>query len=83
MCIYKILWINRGIDAPELKMEYGMEARNELVNLIEGKCVMIYVYEKDQYERYIGDIYCGGVFIQVKQKILTLCFFWLHFTWFW
>jgi endonuclease YncB( thermonuclease family) len=52
-----------------------MEARNELVNLIEGKCVMIYVYEKDQYERYIGDIYCGGVFIQVKQKILTLCFF--------
>lgn len=64
----------RGIDAPELKMEYGMEARNELVNLIEGKCVMIYVYEKDQYERYIGDIYCGGVFIQ--EEMLKRGFAW-------
>ncbi|KAM0896951.1 hypothetical protein ACQ4PT_022869 [Festuca glaucescens] len=64
----------RGIDAPELKMEYGMEARNELVNLIEGKCVMIYVYEEDQYERYIGDVYCGGVFIQ--EEMLKRGFAW-------
>ena len=56
-------------------MEYGKEARNELVNLIEGKRVMIYVYEQDQHERYIADIYCGAMFIQVKQKILTFFFF--------
>ncbi|CAM0948223.1 unnamed protein product [Alopecurus aequalis] len=64
----------RGIDAPELEMEYGMEARNELVNLIEGKCVMIYVYEKDQYERHIGDIYCGAMFIQ--EEMLKRGFAW-------
>lgn len=81
--VHKILWINRGIDAPELKMEYGKESRNGLVNLIKGKCVVIYVYDKDQFERYVGDIYCDGVFIQVKQKILTRRFFWLYFAWLW
>lgn len=64
----------RGIDAPELKMPYGMEAKKELIKLIGGKSVTIYVYEQDQFGRYVGDIYCDNMFIQVKQKLLSsLC----------
>lgn len=66
----------RGIDAPELEMEYGKESRNELANLIGGKCVRIYVYEKDQFERYVGDIYCNDMFIQ--EEMLKRGFAW-HF----
>lgn len=68
--MHLLLWINRGIDAPELKMKYGVESKNELVKLIGGKCVTIHVYGMDQYERYLGDIYCDGIFIQVRQKML-------------
>lgn len=62
----------RGIDAPELKMPYGKEAKKELMKLIGGKSVTIYVYERDQFGRYVGDIYCDNMFIQVKQKLLFL-----------
>uniref|UniRef100_A0A453KDU3 TNase-like domain-containing protein n=2 Tax=Aegilops tauschii subsp. strangulata TaxID=200361 RepID=A0A453KDU3_AEGTS len=57
-------------------MQYGKESQNALVNLIAGKSVMVYVYGQDQYDRCVGDIYCDGVFIQVKQKcILFICWF--------
>lgn len=54
----------RGIDAPEKEMQYGKESQDALVKLIAGKSVMVHVYGQDQYNRYVGDIYCGGVFIQ-------------------
>ncbi|KAM0866245.1 hypothetical protein ACQ4PT_042746 [Festuca glaucescens] len=54
----------RGIDAPEMGMQYGKESQDALVKLIAGKSVMVHVYGQDQYNRYVGDIYCGGVFIQ-------------------
>ncbi|EEC68705.1 hypothetical protein OsI_37185 [Oryza sativa Indica Group] len=57
----------RGIDAPELKMPYGRESRNALVKLIGGKSVKIYVYDLDQFGRYVGDIYCNNLFIQEQM----------------
>ncbi|KQJ89625.1 probable staphylococcal-like nuclease CAN2 [Brachypodium distachyon] len=57
----------RGIDAPELKMAYGKESRNALVKLIGGKRTIIHVYGLDQFERYVGDIYCDNVFIQEQM----------------
>ncbi|PVH33445.1 hypothetical protein PAHAL_8G005200 [Panicum hallii] len=57
----------RGVDAPELKMANGNESKNALVKLIGGKRVTIYVYGQDQFGRYVGDIYCDGVFIQEKM----------------
>ncbi|KAM0887110.1 hypothetical protein ACQ4PT_029257 [Festuca glaucescens] len=68
----------RGIDAPELEMEHGDEARNELVKLIAGKCVTINVYGTDQYGRYLGDIYCDGIFIQ--EEMLKRGFAWYFKT---
>jgi endonuclease YncB( thermonuclease family) len=54
----------KGIDAPESKMPYGQEAKEELVKLIQGKCLKIFVYDTDQYGRSVGDVYCNGMFIQ-------------------
>ncbi|KAJ1688753.1 hypothetical protein LUZ63_012908 [Rhynchospora breviuscula] len=56
----------RGIDAPEINMEYGREARDELRKLIQGKPLTIQVYGKDRYRRLVGDVYCNGTFIQEK-----------------
>ncbi|KAM3312312.1 hypothetical protein ACQJBY_032337 [Aegilops geniculata] len=67
----------RGIDAPELKMTYGKESKNALVKLIGGKRTTIHVYEQDQFDRYVGDVYCNGVFIQ--EKMLKNGHAW-HFT---
>ncbi|KAI4306907.1 hypothetical protein L6164_030147 [Bauhinia variegata] len=54
----------RGIDAPENAMDYGEEARNELVKIVEGKSIRILVYVEDRYGRYVGDVYCDGLFVQ-------------------
>lgn len=64
----KILQANRGIDAPEGAMPYGKEAKEELVKLVQGKPLKIYAFGDDRYGRCVGDIYCNGIFVQVKYK---------------
>ncbi|WCJ19972.1 hypothetical protein M5689_002239 [Euphorbia peplus] len=54
----------RGIDAPESKMPYGKESQEELVKLVQGKCLRIFVYNEDRYGRSVGDIYSNGIFVQ-------------------
>lgn len=51
-------------------MPYGDEARDALMNLIQGKCLRVLVYEEDQYGRSVGDLYCNGVFVQVRYSLL-------------
>ncbi|KAI3958143.1 hypothetical protein MKW98_020785 [Papaver atlanticum] len=58
----------RGIDAPENHMPYGKEAKQELTNLVQGKCLAIGVYCEDQYGRLVGDIHCNGDFAQVPHS---------------
>lgn len=53
-----------GIDAPEGSMPYGKEAKDELVKLVQGKCLRVLVYTEDRYGRSVGDIYCNGIFVQ-------------------
>lgn len=65
MYIYK----HRGIDAPEGEMPYGEEAKEELANLVQRKCLRILVYGEDRYGRSVGDVYCNGIFVQV----LSMC----------
>ncbi|GKV28217.1 hypothetical protein SLEP1_g37299 [Rubroshorea leprosula] len=66
----------RGIDAPELEMPYGNEAKEELANLVQGRCLRVLVYEKDEHERVVGDVYCNGIFVQ--EAMLKRGFAW-HF----
>ncbi|KAG4128041.1 hypothetical protein ERO13_D10G252700v2 [Gossypium hirsutum] len=54
----------RGIDAPEMLMPFGKEAKQELVKLVDGKCLRVLVYGEDQYGRCVADIYCNGIFVQ-------------------
>ncbi|KAI3987229.1 hypothetical protein MKX01_031713 [Papaver californicum] len=54
----------RGIDAPEMQMPYGQEAKVELTKILQGKCLTIGVYCKDQHGRLVGDVYCNGKFAQ-------------------
>ncbi|KAI3508444.1 hypothetical protein L1887_23452 [Cichorium endivia] len=54
----------RGIDAPENEMPYGKEAKDELVKIIGGRCLRILIFYKDQYGRFVGDMYCNGIFVQ-------------------
>ncbi|KAK8978385.1 hypothetical protein V6N11_028388 [Hibiscus sabdariffa] len=54
----------RGIDAPENAMPYGKEAKQELVKLVNGKCLRVLVYGEDRYGRCVADVYCNGIFVQ-------------------
>lgn len=57
--------LNRGIDAPESKMPFGQEAKEELVKIVQNKCVRVLVFDQDRYGRCVGDVYCNGIFVQV------------------
>ncbi|KAF5790411.1 putative staphylococcal nuclease (SNase-like), SNase-like, superfamily [Helianthus annuus] len=67
----------RGIDAPEHSMPYGKEAKDELIKIIEGKCLKILIFGEDRYGRFVGDIYCNGVFVQ--ESLLKKGLAW-HYT---
>ncbi|KAL1559403.1 arginine permease [Salvia divinorum] len=54
----------RGIDAPESKMPFGQEAKEELVKIVQNKCLRVLVFDEDRYGRCVGDIYCNGIFVQ-------------------
>ncbi|KAL6541643.1 arginine permease [Orobanche gracilis] len=54
----------RGIDAPESKMPFGQKAKDELVKIVENKCLRILVFDEDRYGRCVGDIYCNDIFVQ-------------------
>ncbi|GKU92208.1 hypothetical protein SLEP1_g5967 [Rubroshorea leprosula] len=64
----------RGIDAPELSMPYGNEAKDELVKLVQDKCLRLLVYGLDQYARIVADVYCDDIFVQ--EKMLKRGFAW-------
>ncbi|KAF9597750.1 hypothetical protein IFM89_021237 [Coptis chinensis] len=54
----------RGIDAPESSMPFGKEAKEELLKLVQGKCLRVLIYGEDRYGRCVGDIYCNNTFVQ-------------------
>ncbi|EPS60290.1 hypothetical protein M569_14513, partial [Genlisea aurea] len=54
----------RGIDAPESKMPFGQKAKEELIKIVQDKCLRILVYDEDRYGRFVGDVYCDGLFVQ-------------------
>ncbi|XP_076953456.1 putative 38.1 kDa protein [Bidens hawaiensis] len=67
----------RGIDAPKRSMPYGKEAKDELVKIIEGKRLKILVFGEDRYGRFVGDVYCNGMFVQ--ESLLKKGLAW-HYT---
>ncbi len=57
------LW---GIDAPEKGQPYADSARARLKALCEGKPVQLEWKDKDQHQRTVAVVWCGGVNINLK-----------------
>ena len=49
-------------------MPFGKEAQEELVKLVQGKRLKVYAFGDDRYGRCVGDIYCNGVYVQVRLE---------------
>lgn len=56
-----------GIDAPELKMDFGQKSKKSLSDLIFGKEVTIRFSKIDQYERYVGTIFVAETSANLEQ----------------
>lgn len=63
--LYKIRLL--GIDAPEMDQSFGIESRQMLVNLIEGKRVIIDFRKKDKYKRILGKIFYDDMDINLTM----------------
>jgi endonuclease YncB( thermonuclease family) len=57
----------QGIDAPELKQEFGTVSQQNLARLVVGKQVSIFWTKVDKYRRTVGTIKIDGRDINIEQ----------------
>ena len=57
------------IDSPESNQDYGIEAEENLRELIEGKWVELNIEDRDRYGRILAFIYYKGIDINENQVI--------------
>lgn len=57
----------QGIDAPELRQDYGEKSKKKLSDLIKGKDVTVIIRKKDSLGNFIGTVYFDGQDINLKQ----------------
>ena len=56
-----------GIDAPELKQDFGKESTDGLTKLLNGKSVRLTWKSKDNYERLLAQVYDGEKHINTEM----------------
>jgi endonuclease YncB( thermonuclease family) len=56
-----------GIDAPELKQDFGNKSKQHLSDLIFRKEVTVIFDKKDKYERFVGKIMINGIDANLEQ----------------
>jgi micrococcal nuclease len=56
-----------GIDAPELKQDFGKESTEGLTKLINGKSVRLTWKSKDNFERLLAQVYDGEKHINIEM----------------
>lgn len=65
----------RGIDTMEIrdhdpeKRAHGLKARQRMIELVEGKIVVIESHKTDKYGRYLADIYLNET--NINQQLIT------------
>lgn len=65
------------IDAPELEQAHGIQSRNYLRKLCPtGSTVIIRSEGRDQYDRLLGDVSCGGK--NVNEEMVAAGAAWLY-----
>jgi endonuclease YncB( thermonuclease family)/methylphosphotriester-DNA--protein-cysteine methyltransferase len=57
----------QGIDAPELKQEFGARSQQNLSRLVLGKQVTVYWSKVDKYRRTVGTIVLDGQDMNIEQ----------------
>ncbi len=62
---YKIRFY--GIDAPESSQPFGEESGKALAKMIDGKFVTVKVSNVDQYQRHVGKVYCGDLYVNLEM----------------
>ena len=56
-----------GIDAPELKQDFGKESTEGLTKLLNGKSVRLTWKSKDNFERLLAQVYDGEKHINIEM----------------
>ena len=56
-----------GIDAPELKQDFGKESTDGLTKLLKGKTVRLTWKSKDNFERLLAQVYDGEKHINMEM----------------
>jgi micrococcal nuclease len=56
-----------GIDAPELKQDFGTASRKTLADLVFGKQVTVVDHGHDRYNRTLADIRIGRMWINFEM----------------
>jgi micrococcal nuclease len=56
-----------GIDAPELKQEFGKESSEALTKMLKDKTVRLTWTSKDNYERLLAQVYVENTYINVEM----------------
>lgn len=56
-----------GIDAPELKQDYGRKAKDHLTALVATKLVKVVYFSKDKYKRILGIVFLNGIDINAQM----------------
>lgn len=56
-----------GIDAPELKQDFGKESSEALEKMLKGKNVKVTWTKKDNYGRILGQVYLGDVHVNAEM----------------
>ncbi len=59
----------KGIDAPELKQEYGLESRRFLADLILNKEVTVRIHGTDRYQRSVCEVFLKSASV---NKLMVL-----------
>ncbi len=56
-----------GIDAPEMKQDFGQRSKQSLSNLVFSKTVTVETDKKDRYGREIGKVLVNGMDANLEQ----------------
>lgn len=56
-----------GIDAPELKQDFGTAAKKTLSDMVYGKKVRLVKTGKDHYGRTLGNVYVGDTWVNLAM----------------
>jgi endonuclease YncB( thermonuclease family) len=62
---YKVRF--NGVDAPELKQEFGDKSRKSLAKMVEGKIATIEYDKIDKYGRFVCKVFVNGIDINLEQ----------------